>query len=246
MNDYTIKLFASFNTKKTFEFEHGIYARNVLFYVEKGSFQYRKNNDNWQRICAGQIVAFPAGSHFFRKMIIPATFCMIEFETTKTILPFSETLYPNNSRRLYENMERLRNNAIYFDIETYPMIEHFCKDMLYLFETSTPKTSFPIEQQHTFIQNNFNYKISIKSLADTAGYSEAHFINLFKKYYGCTPKECILDLRMEKAKSLLQTTDLYINEIAQQCGYDDALYFSRLFRRHIGISPQEFRNLIKV
>lgn len=56
-----------------------------------------------------------------------------------------------------------------------------------------------------------------------------------------TPLQYLLNIRLTNAKKLLETTDYSINEIALIVGYDNALYFSRLFHKHVGVSPREYR-----
>lgn len=66
---------------------------------------------------------------------------------------------------------------------------------------------------------------------------------LFKKEIGMTPLEYMTNLRMKKAETMLTamwTRDYSVSEIAELCGYDDALYFSRVFKKHFGCSPSSF------
>ena len=65
----------------------------------------------------------------------------------------------------------------------------------------------------------------------------------FKKEMGVTPLEYMTGLRMKKAETLLTAmgaAGYSVGEVAQQCGYDDALYFSRVFKKHFGLSPAAF------
>lgn len=73
------------------------------------------------------------------------------------------------------------------------------------------------------------------------GYSYEHLSRVFRKQYGLTPNEYVQSIRIERAKDLLRHTDLIIAAIADSVGYADPVYFSRLFKRHTGISPGKFR-----
>lgn len=83
--------------------------------------------------------------------------------------------------------------------------------------------------------------VRISLLAQNYGMSEAHFIRSFKRYHGLTPRAYALKYRMEQAKSLLSSSDMQICDIADACGFSDALYFSRAFKRFTGLSPRDYR-----
>ena len=67
------------------------------------------------------------------------------------------------------------------------------------------------------------------------------FLRNFKKYTGTTPMQFIMSIRINNAQLLLETTSYSINEIAKIVGYDNQLYFSRLFHKQKGYAPREYR-----
>jgi AraC family transcriptional regulator of arabinose operon len=67
------------------------------------------------------------------------------------------------------------------------------------------------------------------------------FIRSFKSYTGLTPQQFVIDARITRAKELLADTRYNITEVASLVGYDNPLYFSRLFKKNTGMSPREFR-----
>ena len=81
----------------------------------------------------------------------------------------------------------------------------------------------------------------IENYAQTRGMSVSWFIRNFKKYTGMTPMQFIVSLRVNNAQILLEQTNYSIYEIAKIVGYDDQLYFSRLFRKQKGVSPSQYR-----
>jgi len=88
--------------------------------------------------------------------------------------------------------------------------------------------------------------ISIERLAQLHGMSTAHFIRSFRAAYGITPAAFRLQARMNQAKYLLSDTDMPVADTARQCGFADPLYFSRVFRRHTGISPSQYRKRLRI
>ncbi|WP_176705944.1 AraC family transcriptional regulator [Paenibacillus hemerocallicola] len=99
-----------------------------------------------------------------------------------------------------------------------------------------------IEQAITYIREHLDEPIDRNALARSLSISPAYFTALFKQYTGYTPVQFLLRLRVDRAKQLLKDTGLSINRIAKEVGYDDSLYFSRMFVKHTGISPRNFRN----
>ena len=71
--------------------------------------------------------------------------------------------------------------------------------------------------------------------------SDCWFNRIFKQVIKMTPMQYILSLRIKNAITLLDKTDYNISQVAAAVGYDNSLYFSRLFTKHIGISPTEYR-----
>ena len=91
-----------------------------------------------------------------------------------------------------------------------------------------------------YIQHNYQ-TITLSSLAEFFHYSEPHLCTLIKQNTGKNFTELIKNLRMRDAKNLLINTDLKINEIAEQVGYNSADHFSRVFRQSFKMSPADFR-----
>jgi AraC-like DNA-binding protein len=71
--------------------------------------------------------------------------------------------------------------------------------------------------------------------------SKYHFIKKYKALTGTTPINHFIQLKIERACHLLDVTNKGIKEIAWAVGYEDAYYFSRIFRKVMGISPSQYR-----
>lgn len=78
--------------------------------------------------------------------------------------------------------------------------------------------------------------------ADRCGLSRTHFTRLFTRATGQSPGHYIIDRRIQRAKSLLETTPMRISEIADALGYSDVYFFSRQFSTKSGVSPSSWRN----
>ncbi len=98
-----------------------------------------------------------------------------------------------------------------------------------------------LERSVTQIHSHYTEPLGVADLARLEHLSESRFRELFRAAFGASPGEYIIDLRMAHAVELLNNTDLTIAEIAESCGYADALYFCRLFSRKQGIPPARYR-----
>lgn len=92
-----------------------------------------------------------------------------------------------------------------------------------------------------YFHQNYNQPISIEEFAISRHMSISWFIRNFKEYTHSTPAQYLLSLRISNAQTLLESTDYNVTEIAEIVGYDNPLYFSRLFKKQCGMSPSEFR-----
>lgn len=98
-----------------------------------------------------------------------------------------------------------------------------------------------IHEAITFITMHYNTDINIKELANSCNLSQSRFMYLFKEQTGMAPHAYLQTLRIKHSMTLLTSTQLKIVEIGKQCGYEDSLYFSRIFKKLVGISPKEYR-----
>lgn len=92
-----------------------------------------------------------------------------------------------------------------------------------------------------YFHENYHKPISIENYAVSHHMSVSWFIRNFKEYTGSTPAQYILSLRISNAQTLLKSTSYNVTEISGIVGYDNPLYFSRLFKKQSGMSPSEFR-----
>ena len=114
-------------------------------------------------------------------------------------------------------------------------------------ERSTVSTYIQEEMEFArrYFNEHYNEPISIQEYAESRNMSVCYFQRNFKQIVKHTPMQYLLTIRVNNAASLLETTDYSMAEIAAIFGYEDPLYFSRLFRKIKGVSPRDYRNLVK-
>lgn len=93
------------------------------------------------------------------------------------------------------------------------------------------------------IKLNIAGNISLKEAAQIAHISEKYFCFLFKKETGKNYIDYINDLKVERAKELLKNREIKSYEVAQQLGFENESYFSKIFKRYSGFSPHEYRRI---
>ncbi len=102
-----------------------------------------------------------------------------------------------------------------------------------------------VKRVRTFIEQNYTTPLSLESIASAFHFNSSYLTKLFKKYTGETPLKYIIDLRIERAKKLIETQpDLNMKDICTMVGYYDQHYFSRIFKNITGSSPSEYRRLL--
>ncbi|MEK0314655.1 response regulator [Cohnella sp. 56] len=94
-----------------------------------------------------------------------------------------------------------------------------------------------IRKAIAFIKQNYRSKIALEDLASHVSLNKNYFSTLFKQETDLSPVEYIIQYKMEKARELLRSGQMSVSEVSHDLGYDDLSYFSRLFKKHYGVSP---------
>lgn len=118
------------------------------------------------------------------------------------------------------------------------------KDMIKILQPApyeSLSTAEKLDKIERYIACNVYRKVSLEEVATYLGMNRTYFCLFFKKHYGKGFADYLNDLRVEKAASMLSATDKQIADIARECGFKTAPYFTRAFRRSKGMNPAEFR-----
>ncbi len=97
------------------------------------------------------------------------------------------------------------------------------------------------EMTNVYIEINYMSSINIDMMAAYVGMHRSNLYRFFKKHFGKSPSEYILDFRLGKAYSLITSTDMLIKQIALSCGFPDLSYFYKVFKRKYAGSPSQIR-----
>jgi YesN/AraC family two-component response regulator len=98
-----------------------------------------------------------------------------------------------------------------------------------------------IDRIENYIIENYNKNITYKTFYEMFGYNQIYITNLYKNEKGISPSKFITKLRIQKARELINLNpDIPLKEVAKMVGYDDPLYFSKVFKNFTGISPGKY------
>lgn len=109
-------------------------------------------------------------------------------------------------------------------------------------KTMMPSSDIHIQKTILYMENNYYKNIKISDIAHSIFVDDRYLYNLFIKKLNISPKAYLNNIRISKACNLLTETSLSIATISKTVGYDDQLSFSKFFKKHIGISPIQYRN----
>ena len=96
----------------------------------------------------------------------------------------------------------------------------------------------------SYLHSNYAAKINTETLAAMSHYTYSYFSYAFKEVFGMPVTKYLLDIRINKATTLLRSTDMNVTEIAASCGFSDTNYFARAFKKETGCSPSEYRRQV--
>ncbi|MDJ0703007.1 MAG: AraC family transcriptional regulator [Leptolyngbyaceae cyanobacterium MO_188.B28] len=103
-------------------------------------------------------------------------------------------------------------------------------------------SKYKLDKVLAYIHTYQSSDISLEAIAQQAGLSKYYFSQMFKQSIGVSPYQYVLQLRVEKAKTLLKQTQMSITDIALECGFANQSHLSRHFRMRMGVSPKMYRN----
>ncbi len=196
-------------------------------------------------------------NHIFHPVFLSGHFKSI-FET-KYITPITnnKSISVHIIHRGHPTADRILNNLIKLsELQQQDNVEFETRNILSgcwlllmqeLENRTTDFSSVPVDSQNrfqnmiAFIHQNFNKKITASQIADTAHISEREGIRIFQKNVGMSPIEYLLSYRLNESLKYLSGTDMTITEISYLCGFSESTYFGKVFKKHYGMTPGEYR-----
>lgn len=108
-------------------------------------------------------------------------------------------------------------------------------------ESGSSRGAQHVDMAKRYIDENYFNDIKVEELAELLGLDRKYLRNLFTEHVGMSTKDYLMVCRVERAKELLEIGDLSISSVALSVGYRDALGFSKIFKKYVGVSPSEYK-----
>lgn len=106
-------------------------------------------------------------------------------------------------------------------------------------------SDYSVARAQHYMEKHYMERITVSDLAALGYISPSSFNRRFKKEVGVTPIEYLIEIRIERAKTLLRRKDIPITEIALRCGFGSSTHFSSCFQSRVGVAPSEYRDNYK-
>ena len=98
----------------------------------------------------------------------------------------------------------------------------------------------------TYMKDHLQENLTLTRIAREAGLSESDLNAVFKECVKCAPMDYYINMKMDKACYLLCNTDMHIYQVAQYLGYDNQYYFSRAFKKVLGVPPKKYKEMPRI
>lgn len=238
--------------REEFQMTCGYQPADILLYLLDGSFSCTVNGSEFVAK-SGDLILFDKKTAMSRHVITPIRFLYIKFQMKREELFAIRTgIWRSVDGRVREDLyqiERLSSVRTQIGLQ---MREHYLND-LFLCLTDSPSNvssqDEPIVDQSelftpiAYMKAHLKKGLTLDELAHACGRSVSSLENQFREMYGVSIYRYFVSMRMDEAKRLLAKTSYTVTDIAMRCGYDNLFYFCNAFKKHMGMTPTEYRRM---
>ena len=210
-----------------------------LSFCNEGQITYTHNNKNYVSDPHHAII-LPKGQSYTIRGDENGVFPIINFDCADFLCDTMIVLPIENIDFIMKDFTQMKNLFLFERSRAkvmslfYDIIHSFCESAA----ISENRILLPAIK---YLENNYSLpELTNKILADQCNISEVHFRKLFTDQYGITPRQYIIDIRINKAKQLLTDGIFKINAVSEKSGFSNPYHFSRLFKEKTGLTPTEY------
>ncbi|MBB6670006.1 AraC family transcriptional regulator [Cohnella nanjingensis] len=232
----------------------------TMFAVESGQFAFRIG-DREGEAGFGDVVVCPPDIAFHRRTITPLTFHFVKFAWEQDLSPEEADVLAGrwtvkDAERLLSTYRYMRELGSSFREEpAFGRMKHMIEDLWRLLEMERVSVESPAESDRPdpdmqrarqWLRERAYGPLAMSELAADLGISPVQLTRRFRAAYRTTPSGFVTELRLGRACRLLEETTRPLEWIAQQCGYENSFYLSRIFSAKLGMTPSAHRKLHRV
>ena len=191
------------------------------------------------------IIFLPKGATYEFNCYKPGAFTLVNFQCPPPFNCNEFLRIPISSNEEFYHIHRRMTQLHLFETGAshYELLSYFYRMLAEMHTDATKQTALPlIKKGIKYMEENIsNPSLSNDALAKAAGVSEIYFRKLFKAEFGITPHSYMQQIRINKAKLMLQNNNDSTEDICAACGYSNIYYFFKVFKEKTGYTPTEYR-----
>lgn len=184
-------------------------------------------------------------SLFLQKDIIDnRTFDDEELLNKPLVLSFAPEFEENIKKIVTEYLIGNDYSEMYISTLLKLIIINVIKKKKLILDADKEKTSTNVKQIIEYISKNYSKELSYQTLKEKFNFNPSYLNRIFKKHTGSSVYNFILNYRLNIAMEILRTQNLFVNEVAQLCGFTNPYHFTKAFTKHTGVSPTEYKRKV--
>lgn len=233
-----------------------------LFYVTRGNGKFLVEDDSFSVKVNDLIIVNPNVTH--TELGIPGTTFEyvvlgiqgLQFQPSESGQHFNYNKYNLSSYEkelqfcLHALINELRSKEDYYEAVCQNLYEIL---IYYIFRKTKTELSIASSKKITkecrfieeYINEHYTEDITLQTLSDLTFMNKYYLVHAFKNYKGTSPINYLIDKRIEESQHLLANTNYPVSKISDQIGFSSQSYFSQVFRKHTGLTPNQYRKSIE-
>ncbi|MUG86360.1 helix-turn-helix domain-containing protein [Paenibacillus timonensis] len=234
-----------------------------IHFIHSGRGIVKVEGETYELTGGQAFIAYPERVIFYQAdKSDPWTYSWIGFRgdqvaevLARTRLSPASIVFPMDTRlmpQLYELLGDAEDTAATRDLRLHALLHEFLTLLVELVPASGSSNAARTQAKDAyihhcldFLHSHYSEEITVGQLAAIVGLDRKYLSSLFKQVTGMPPQQYLLNYRMEKACFLLEKAHYSIAEVARSVGYQDALLFSKMFKKKRGVSPTDYRGKLQ-